>query len=97
MMRILAEMRVLLRLIGLVALLSCGEKNLAADEPQLPTVAVEHGVKWPPIIDSHVHVTYWPIAGRARADGHRRGRRSRGSRILADHEVPDRGVAAGRC
>jgi hypothetical protein len=33
------------------------------------TAAEARGVLWPPIVDSHVHVTYWPVADQLAASG----------------------------
>jgi hypothetical protein len=33
------------------------------------TASESRGVLWPPIVDSHVHVTYWPVADKLAASG----------------------------
>lgn len=47
---------------ALLALAACGAST--------PAVApAEGGVRWAPIIDSHVHLAYYPVAGELRAHG----------------------------
>jgi len=50
------------KLAWLVALVACGGRDLVA--PVEPV-----GVRWPPVIDSHVHVRYWPVGDRLPATG----------------------------
>ncbi|MBA2543224.1 MAG: hypothetical protein H0V17_26520 [Deltaproteobacteria bacterium] len=51
------------RLLGVVlALVSCGERQVA-EEP------AADGIVWPAVVDSHVHVTYWPVADKLAASG----------------------------
>ncbi len=51
-----------------IALVACGEASGGSSHAGATPVEVGH-VHWPPIIDSHVHVTYWPIADRLPATG----------------------------
>src|SRR5689334_14213164 len=54
-----------LRLVILVALLGCGHPTPPAEA----TAADPEQVLWPAVIDSHVHVAYWPVADKLAAAG----------------------------
>src|SRR5207302_2042324 len=47
---------------ALLVLAACG-----APQPLAPSA--DGGVRWAPIVDSHVHLTYWPVADRLAAHG----------------------------
>jgi len=49
----------------LVLAIACGGDLQRAPEPDKQVA----GVRWPPMIDSHVHVRYWPVADRLPATG----------------------------
>ncbi len=58
--------RVSRRLGILLALVACGDRRPPLPEDPAATV---DGVRWPAIVDSHVHVTYWPVADKLAASG----------------------------
>lgn len=54
------------RLLVLVLVVACrSERPPASDRPAAPGA----GLRWPTIVDSHVHVSYWPIADRLARTG----------------------------
>lgn len=48
------------RVLALVLLIACGERQRPVETTEL---------KWPLIVDSHVHVSYWPVADQLAASG----------------------------
>lgn len=58
---------------GVVGVLDGRTVRLALDAAQIRTMEVVEqdrpGVLWPSIVDSHVHVTYWPVADQLAASG----------------------------
>ncbi len=58
---------VLIALLAVFAI-ACGTASPASESPRA-TASIPDGVKWAPIVDSHVHLAYYPVGDRLVAHG----------------------------